>query len=487
MRPLSVSTEASNGSYHLPAVVNVAPFVAVAAAGPLPCIAPAAGVAAIAAVTALAPLTPVAPLAPVNDEAQPAEDFQQFLERTIGEIEDIYFDSQEIFRGQGHRSGEELSNHSSDDEDYYDGDGILSLEDYPPWAPELLHYPPKARRPRRRHQMGGRKGGKTQVLRTTDDADGDLGGQDGQTWGANGSRGGRGLGAGEVGAGSGHAPGPSGGQERVDADLERASWPGPFPSNGWEPEYAVPSSAEVQGEGPATRAVRERITVYRRRRGRVQTNIPMMQSGSESSIHEFESEEEEGSDGNGHVDVNSVKYQYRNDTWGKENFTYNPKPMEFRGWEGGTQEWARFPTFMQLFALFWPNQRLKKIVVETNRYATEVHGGGHTEGGAKWYNLTVPELKAFIALSFYMGLKKQPNSKTYWMKVGSVFHCPIISNIMPRDRFQALRRCLHLTNRLAYVHDPTLHAKEAREMGYKNLVPGKLSHEICLQLFHLLW
>ena len=72
------------------------------------------------------------------------------------------------------------------------------------------------------------------------------------------------------------------------------------------------------------------------------------------------------------------------------------------------------------------------------------------------YNLTMPELKAFIALSFYMGLKKQPNSKTYWMKVGSIFHCPTILNIMTCDCFQALRRCLHLTNQAEYVHDPTL-------------------------------
>jgi hypothetical protein len=148
MRPLSMPTKASNGSYHLPAVIDVAPFAALALVGPLPYVAPVAGVVAVAALTALAPLVPVAPLAPVDDEAQPVEDFQQFLEYTIGEAEDIYLDSQEIFGGQGHSSGEELSNLSSDDKDYYDDDGILSLQDYPPWAPELLHYPPKARRPR---------------------------------------------------------------------------------------------------------------------------------------------------------------------------------------------------------------------------------------------------------------------------------------------------------------------------------------------------
>jgi hypothetical protein len=107
-----------------------------------------------------------------------------------------------------------------------------------------------------------------------------LGGEDGQTWGADGWRGGRGLGTGEVGTGSGQAPSLSGGEERVGANLEWGSWLGPFASNGSEPEYGVPSSAEVQREGPATGVVRERITVHRRRRGQVQANIPMMQSGS---------------------------------------------------------------------------------------------------------------------------------------------------------------------------------------------------------------
>jgi hypothetical protein len=30
-------------------------------------------------------------------------------------------------------------------------------------------------------------------------------------------------------------------------------------------------------------------------------------------------------------DVNSIKYRFRDETWEKENFTYNPKPNEFIG------------------------------------------------------------------------------------------------------------------------------------------------------------
>jgi hypothetical protein len=62
----------------------------------------------------------------------------------------------------------------------------------------------------------------------------------------------------------------------------------------------------------------------------------------------------------------------------------------------------------------------------------------------------VAELRAFLATHIYMGMKRQLNIKSYWNKEGSFFHCPIISNIMTRDRFMELRRCLHITNPITY-------------------------------------
>jgi hypothetical protein len=60
-------------------------------------------------------------------------------------------------------------------------------------------------------------------------------------------------------------------------------------------------------------------------------------------------------------------------------------------------------------------------------------------------------------------MKKQPNYKTYWEKEGSFFHCPVISNIMTRERFVELRRCLHLTNPATYDHI------QKGELGYDKL------------------
>jgi hypothetical protein len=73
-------------------------------------------------------------------------------------------------------------------------------------------------------------------------------------------------------------------------------------------------------------------------------------------------------------------------------------------------------------------------------------------GRTKWENLTVAGFKAFLAIQMYMGMKKQLNYKTYWEKEGSIFHCPIISNIMTRERFMELRRCLQITNPATYEH-----------------------------------
>jgi hypothetical protein len=92
-------------------------------------------------------------------------------------------------------------------------------------------------------------------------------------------------------------------------------------------------------------------------------------------------------------------------------------------------------------------------VRETNRYAVEeVDDNGKPRGGEAWELLTVLGLKALIAISIYMGMKKQPNLKTYWQKPSSIFHCPIISKSFTRERFMAIRKCLHITNPSTYAN-----------------------------------
>ena len=69
---------------------------------------------------------------------------------------------------------------------------------------------------------------------------------------------------------------------------------------------------------------------------------------------------------------------------------------------------------LQLFTLFWPIALNHKIVDGTNQYATILNVNGQIQGGRDWKELTLEELKAFLAICSYMRMRKQPNIKSYW-------------------------------------------------------------------------
>jgi hypothetical protein len=165
----------------------------------------------------------------------------------------------------------------------------------------------------------------------------------------------------------------------------------------------------------------------------------------------YETDEEIATEGD--PVMTSVRHDFQDNTWSQDSFTYDPKPREFNGSQGPRSFFAGIPTILQLFELFWPRTLLHKIVQETNCYATRpLDARGNTMGGPKWVNLTIAGLKAFLAIHMYMGMKRQPNMKSYWKKAGSFFHCPTISNIMTRERFRELVRCLHISNPEGYEH-----------------------------------
>jgi hypothetical protein len=55
---------------------------------------------------------------------------------------------------------------------------------------------------------------------------------------------------------------------------------------------------------------------------------------------------------------------------------------------------------------------MHRICVETNRYARVVEGG-KPRGEYDWYDVDEGELRAFMAARLWMGMRKQPNIKSY--------------------------------------------------------------------------
>jgi hypothetical protein len=115
--------------------------------------------------------------------------------------------------------------------------------------------------------------------------------------------------------------------------------------------------------------------------------------------------DEEGERYSNPVDPNSIKHLYRNGTWSQFTNEYTPETIPFSGDLVGVKKtYWRMPSFLHLFGIFWTRTVLRNICMETNRYAREVQDG-KSKGGEEWYDVDEKELRTFLAVSLYMGMK----------------------------------------------------------------------------------
>jgi hypothetical protein len=146
------------------------------------------------------------------------------------------------------------------------------------------------------------------------------------------------------------------------------------------------------------------------------------------------------------LDPSSTQHLFWEGTWSQSSNTFSPEPLPYSGGPSGLKhDYTRMPTYLHLFGLFWTHTVLRRICAKTNRYAQE-DDGGKPKGGDDWYDVDEGELRAFMGVRLWMGMRKQPNIKTFWARDDDVFHCPRISGLFTRKRFETLSKCLHLTN-----------------------------------------
>jgi hypothetical protein len=62
----------------------------------------------------------------------------------------------------------------------------------------------------------------------------------------------------------------------------------------------------------------------------------------------------------------------------------------------------------------------------------------------KWKELTVPELKQFIAMQYSMAFVKLPRLKDYWSKKRCFFNVDHSFKLMEKWRFAQIKSCFHL-------------------------------------------
>ena len=70
----------------------------------------------------------------------------------------------------------------------------------------------------------------------------------------------------------------------------------------------------------------------------------------------------------------------------------------------------------EAFDAFWPQETLSKICDQTNMYAKQVPTKprkGGLNGGTNWVDLCPDELRGFLGILLFMGLKKLPQIRLY--------------------------------------------------------------------------
>lgn len=75
-----------------------------------------------------------------------------------------------------------------------------------------------------------------------------------------------------------------------------------------------------------------------------------------------------------------------------------------------------------------------------------------TNGRRNWTPLDMEELLAWFGILILMGIKEFPHIRCYWSSP-EFYNCPLISEVMSRQRFEAIIRCIHLVNNDDVVTD----------------------------------
>jgi len=108
-------------------------------------------------------------------------------------------------------------------------------------------------------------------------------------------------------------------------------------------------------------------------------------------------------------------------------------------------------SILDIFQRLVPDNIFQLIVDQTNLYATQVIAKGATQKSRihEWKELSLQELKNFVALTILMGLDEKPSIEDYWAKRG-VFYSHFYRAVMSRNRYQIIRRFLHFADNTNY-------------------------------------
>lgn len=136
--------------------------------------------------------------------------------------------------------------------------------------------------------------------------------------------------------------------------------------------------------------------------------------------------------------------------------------------------------------MFFDNEIINLLVIETNRYARYKISKQHLSGNVrtkKWKDVDKKEIKQFFGIIMWMGLVKIPSVSSYWSS-NKLYNCNI-STYMSRNCFELSLSILHVSDNIKVLLDFRLYKIQFLEdlilNKYKNaLIPEE---NVCIDEF----
>ena len=139
------------------------------------------------------------------------------------------------------------------------------------------------------------------------------------------------------------------------------------------------------------------------------------------------------------------------DTWKRKDS--RPHIPEFTSKSSINAELPDDPTPLDFLDLFLDEEFYEYLTTQTNLYAAQYLQANpnlppHSRF-QKWKDVSVTEMKQFIALYLLTGIIRKPEVNQYW-STNPLLKTPFFNNVMPRNRFQLIFEFFHFNDNSNY-------------------------------------
>lgn len=122
--------------------------------------------------------------------------------------------------------------------------------------------------------------------------------------------------------------------------------------------------------------------------------------------------------------------------WKKRSMVFSSEKINFLDNTAESSEVSQLETPFQCFNYYITPDFKKKIIEQTNLYVLQANPSSTTV-------FTENDLDNFFGILLYMSVQKFPSTRSYW---SPMFGYPLISSIMPVNKFEKLKLSLHFNN-----------------------------------------